>query len=129
MPERSLHSMSHPSILRYGALRSLAFFMALLLPALPFITAEARGQRQQSASSLPLLVMGAGSKDLGEVVVGEELMQLFVVKNAGAAPLELSQAETPATRKASIKKSAKPRAAIRFDLFQAKFSLAPRSPV
>jgi hypothetical protein len=50
--------------------------------------------RTSYQSETPYVVMDTNRRDFGDVFAGEELMQIFYVRNAGSKQLELAQKST-----------------------------------
>ncbi|HET9530153.1 MAG TPA: hypothetical protein VFQ92_07375 [Blastocatellia bacterium] len=73
--------------------RSLVALTALLI-AFAFQTPA-----QASQAALPQVAIESARHDFGEAFVGEELMHVFIVRNTGDAPLELSQKRLLAIRR------------------------------
>lgn len=65
--------------------------LVLLLPLALSLPARAASSSRPDA---PEVVMDMTKRDFGEVFAGEELQQVFLVRNAGTKPLELSQKST-----------------------------------
>lgn len=48
----------------------------------------------EAQTRAPVLVIDSTKRDFGDVFAGEELMQVFSVRNDGAVPLELAEKST-----------------------------------
>lgn len=77
---------------RKGAVGSLALRLPLaILTVLLWSPSQAALPQRVEA---PAVVMDTTRRDFGDVFAGEELEQIFLVRNAGTKPLELSQKST-----------------------------------
>ena len=64
----------------------MAFLTALLVAAMVAVARAAQG-----AKPLPVFAIDKTERDFGDVFLGEDLVQVFYVRNLGAAALELSE--------------------------------------
>ena len=87
----------------------------LLLLLIAGLCAGARADSQPRLDA-PEVVMDTTKRDFGEVFAGEELEQIFLVRNAGTKPLELSQKSTLTTGSA-----AQPRPAVASALARSQY--------
>ena len=68
-----------------------ALLTALMsVTALLDITAAAQGNKPQGNKPLPVFELNKAEHDFGDVFIGEDIAHVFMVRNQGAAPLELS---------------------------------------
>ena len=70
--------------------RKAALSLFVVTAAVLFILTSAA----PAQTRVPEFVIDGTKRDFGDVFVGEELVQVFTVRNAGSAPLELAERST-----------------------------------
>jgi hypothetical protein len=68
----------------------LAIQALVIVAGMALLTAPSSASPVVGSNASPELVIDATRRDFGEVFVGEELDQIFTVRNVGTAPLELA---------------------------------------
>lgn len=68
----------------------LALHVLTLVLGIALLTATSSASSANRSHASPELVIDSTRRDFGEVFIGEELDQIFTVRNIGTAPLELA---------------------------------------
>jgi hypothetical protein len=82
---------AHPhSCSRQARSRRLAAHVLTIIVGIALLTASSSASPANKSGASPELVIDSTRRDFGDVFVGEELDQIFTVRNVGTAPLELA---------------------------------------
>jgi len=101
--QTQLHNGTSSTKKRSASVYSVSLAMLLLVLALTVPLGSASRAQSQSRVDGPEVVMDVTKRDFGDVFAGEELEQVFLVRNAGTKPLELSQKSTLATGSTTLR--------------------------
>ena len=77
--------------LSLDARRNRRRLWSALLTAFLSVTALLDGRAAAQSKPLPVFEITKTEHDFGDVFIGEDIAQVFMVRNQGAAPLELSE--------------------------------------
>ena len=70
--------------------------------ALALSPAHSKSAAAQSPAGVPQMVLDKARHDFGEVFAGEDLSHVFLVRNIGSVPLELSETPQPGVRPSKV---------------------------
>ena len=78
------------------------FLAAMTVVALVLAIEPSLSAASQRSGGGPQLVLDKARHDFGEVFAGEDLSHVFLVRNIGSVPLELSEMPQPGTRPSKV---------------------------